>query len=37
MVQLVSSRQASAIALVQALGGGWHAPEAFDAAASATR
>jgi NodT family efflux transporter outer membrane factor (OMF) lipoprotein len=34
VVQLVSSRQASAVALIQALGGGWHAPEAFAEAAS---
>jgi NodT family efflux transporter outer membrane factor (OMF) lipoprotein len=27
VVQLESSRQASAIALIQALGGGWHAPQ----------
>jgi outer membrane protein TolC len=26
--QLMSSRQAAAIALIQALGGGWHAPDA---------
>ena len=35
LVQLVSSQQASAIALIQALGGGWHAPQAFADAASA--
>jgi NodT family efflux transporter outer membrane factor (OMF) lipoprotein len=34
LVQLVSNRQASAIALIQDLGGGWHAP---DADASAPR
>jgi NodT family efflux transporter outer membrane factor (OMF) lipoprotein len=27
LVQLVNSRQASAVALIQALGGGWHAPD----------
>jgi outer membrane protein TolC len=27
LVQLVNSRQASAIALIQALGGGWHASD----------
>ena len=37
LVQLVSSQQASAIALIQALGGGWHVPQAFDGAASAPR
>ncbi len=35
--QLMSSRQAAAIALIQAMGGGWHAPEAPDTAASASR
>ena len=35
--QLMSSRQAAAIALIQAMGGGWHAPEAPDTAASAAR
>ncbi|HZV92512.1 MAG TPA: efflux transporter outer membrane subunit [Caldimonas sp.] len=34
LVQLVSSRQASAVALIQALGGGWHVPQAFEGAAS---
>ena len=35
LVQLVSSQQASAIALIQALGGGWHAPASSADAASA--
>ena len=34
LVQLVSSQQASAVALIQALGGGWHAPEGVAGAAS---
>ena len=32
--QLMSSRQAAAIALIQAMGGGWHAPDADEAAAA---
>jgi len=32
--QLMSSRQAAAIALIQALGGGWHAPAANETAAA---
>jgi NodT family efflux transporter outer membrane factor (OMF) lipoprotein len=32
--QLMSSRQAAAIALIQALGGGWHAPGADETAAA---
>ena len=32
--QLMSSRQAAAVALIQALGGGWHAPDADDTAAA---
>ncbi len=32
--QLMSSRQAAAIALIQALGGGWHAPGASGTAAT---
>ena len=34
LVQLVSNRQASAIALIQDLGGGWHATDAASPAAS---
>src|ERR1019366_9779482 len=30
--QLMSSRQAAAIALIQAMGGGWHAPDTAPAA-----
>jgi NodT family efflux transporter outer membrane factor (OMF) lipoprotein len=32
--QLMSSRQAAAVALIQAMGGGWHAPEADETAAA---
>ncbi len=32
--QLMSSRQAAAIALIQAMGGGWHAPDADETAAA---
>ena len=32
--QLMSSRQAAAVALIQALGGGWHAPDADETAAA---
>jgi len=32
--QLMSSRQAAAVALIQAMGGGWHAP-GTDASAAA--
>jgi NodT family efflux transporter outer membrane factor (OMF) lipoprotein len=31
--QLISSQQAASVALIQALGGGWHAPETIGAAA----
>ena len=32
--QLMSSRQAAAVALIQAMGGGWHAPDADETAAA---
>jgi outer membrane protein TolC len=32
--QLMSSQEAAAIALIQALGGGWHQPEGTDVAAT---
>ena len=31
--QLISSQQAAAVGLIQALGGGWHAPETIGAVA----